>query len=187
MRKKPDQFLSQPLASERFELIPLDFKGAYNATWLWTANQQDLLYTTFNSSPRTKWQWFREMDRPDGRTTFYHAIRPKSGKGVIGTHRIVLNSKGTAKLACVVHARKWWGKDVFFEARSAIMDHFFQSDRIERMQGNVHVENQASIYNYMKLGFRCVGEFRKGSRDKHTGNYFNVLAFEMLKVDWMAK
>ena len=90
-------------------------------------------------------------------------------------------------MAIVIHARDWWGKDVFEEVRTAILDHFSGSDKVERFFGRVLSRNFSSIYNYNKLGFRLIGYDRSAWLSPLTSEHCDTMHYEMLKRDWLVR
>lgn len=184
--RRRDRYLSRPVRSKRFDLVPCGVADAFNISWRWTRDPEILVNLTFDASPRTRVGWFREIERPDNRDTFTHAIIPRGGRKVIGLHRIKLVPFRTASAEIVVHDRAWWGRDVFFETRSALMNHFFASERVEKFQALVHTRNFPSVFNYKKLGYRCAGTLRRARYDPVSETRFDFFIFEMLHDEWEA-
>jgi len=182
--RKPDPFLSRTVKTERFDLVPCGVTDAFNISWRWTRDREILENLTFDTTPRNKVQWFRELEKPNNYNNFTHAIIPRGKRNVIGLHRISINVYKTATIAIAIHDRAWWGKGVFAEVRGSLMSHFFHSDRIVRFQAIVNARNFSSVFNYKKLGYRHAGTLKNARLDPATGTFFDVLLFEMLRESW---
>lgn len=189
LRKKaaPDTYLTQPIGTERFNLVNCNRREAIKITLPWRQDHDVMHNLMMRETEYSLTQWTKFVGNPDGNTLFYHAIVSKELRGTIGTHRIKLNASGTASMAIVIHARDWWGKDVFDEVRTGVLDHFSCSDRVTRFYGRVLSRNFSSIYNYTKLGFRLIGYDRSAWLSPFTQEYCDTMHYEMLKEDWIER
>lgn len=185
-RNTADPYLSQPLTTERFDLVPCNWRQAYRLTLPWSQDPETLHALMFRKTSYTRLQWARQLEYPDGREIFYHAIVARDGQETVGGHRIRLTRSGTATMAIALSNRDWWGKGVFEEVRYALIDHFSRSPRVVRFSGRVISRNFSSLYNYRKLGFRLIGYDRKAWRSPLTGELVDTLFFEYLAEDWRA-
>ena len=185
-KKPPDPYLTQVINTERFRLVNCNRLQAIQITMPWHNDPEILGNLMYSKAKYSRREWARKIGKPDGNKRFYHAIIAKDIKGTIGTHRLILDKSGTVRLAIVIHAKEWWGKDVFAEVRTAIMDHFSQSPRVVRFHGQVLTRNIRSIYNYQKLGFRVIGYDRKVWKSPITDEYEDTMHFEYLAEDWRA-
>ena len=152
-KKKTDTFLSKSLQTDRFNLVICDKKLAFRLSMHWKDDPEILLNMMIPIKVYSQVSWYKSFSMPDQYNRFYHAIVDKESNKVIGLHKSQINSHGTVSLSVVVHDKDWWGKDVYFEAREAIIEHFSKSERIVRFYGRCMDRNFASIYNYKKLGF----------------------------------
>ncbi|PXW71025.1 RimJ/RimL family protein N-acetyltransferase [Loktanella sp. PT4BL] len=189
MRRKepPDPYLCKPIITDRFNLVNCTRQQAIKSTAPWRTDSEILHNLMMPKAAYTDFQWVKVIGRPDGHSRFFHAIVAKEIKGTIGTHRVTIDRSGNASLALVIHARSWWGKDVFEEVRTGIMDHFSASDRVVRFQGRVLSRNFSSIYNYNKMGFRMIGYDRKAWLSPVTDEHCDTIYYEMLAEDWQKK
>jgi RimJ/RimL family protein N-acetyltransferase len=120
----------------------------------------------------------------NGRSKFSHAIIPKGGGKPIGIHGMTLQKHRSATMVVAVHDREWWGKKAVAEVRSAVIDHAFEKGVVDRFCCTVNARNAASVFNYKKLGFRHVGTLHEAQCDPVSGELFDMLIFELLRVDW---
>ncbi|PJI92582.1 RimJ/RimL family protein N-acetyltransferase [Yoonia maricola] len=186
-RKPPDPYLCKPIITERFNLVNCTRSEAVKVTAPWRNDPEILQNLMTSRTEYSVFRWAKLMGRANGYSRFTHAIVAKDIKGTIGVHKLSLNKSGTASLTIVIHARSWWGKDVFEEVRTAILDHFSQSDRVVRFYGRVLSRNVSSIYNYNKMGFRMIGYDRKAWLSPGTGEHHDSVHYEMLAEDWIKK
>ncbi|MEJ8563198.1 GNAT family protein [Yoonia sp. GPGPB17] len=186
-RKPPDPYLSQPVITERFNLVNCNRAEAIKVTAPWRNDPEILQNLMMPRTDYSPYKWAKLMGRADGHSRFTHAIVAKEIKGTIGVHKLKIDDSGTASLTIVIHARSWWGKDVFEEVRTAILDHFSRSDRVVRFYGRVLSRNVSSIYNYNKMGFRMIGYDRKVWLSPGTGEHHDSIHYEMLSEDWLKK
>jgi RimJ/RimL family protein N-acetyltransferase len=186
-RSPADPYLIKPIKTARFNLVNCNFNEAVKVTLPWRQDKEVLHNLMMRKDGYTRLEWIKAMGRPDGNTLFYHAIVSKEARGTIGTHRVKLNRHGTASMAIVIHARSWWGKDVFEEVRTGILDHFSASEKVERFYGRVLSRNFSSIYNYTKLGFRLIGYDKSAWRSPVTKEFCDTMHYEMLVDDWIAR
>lgn len=183
----PDPYLCEPIKTDRFNLVNCTRQEAIKITSPWRSDKEILHNLMMPKADYSATEWVKAVGRPNGRTRFFHAIVARDIKGTIGAHRLTINTSGTASLAIVLHARSWWGKDVFEEVRAGVMDHFSASDRVVRFHGRVLSRNISSIYNYNKMGFRLIGYDRKGWYSPVANEHCDTLHYEMLTEDWQAK
>ena len=181
----PDPYLTRPIQTERFNLVHCNRREAIKITLPWREDKEVLHNLMMRKAGYGQVAWVKAIGKPNGHTLFYHAIVSKELRGTIGAHRVTLNKSGTASMAIVIHARDWWGKDVFREVRTAMMDHFAGSDRVNRFYGRVLSRNFSSIYNYSKLGFRHSGYDRQAWHSPVTDELCDTMHYEMLKEDWL--
>lgn len=184
-RKTTDAQLNAAFESARFRMVPCSFADAFRISFLWNSTPEILRNITFDSRPRSKVQWYRQFTRPDGNWNFVHGIVPRDGTGAIGLHIVTLDANGVATPSIALHAKSWWGKGVFAEVRRAAMDHFFQSDRVNKFTSLVSGRNMSSIFNYRALGLSPTGTLRQHRRDPADGTYHDLIIFEVLREDWI--
>ncbi|MCG6884011.1 MAG: GNAT family N-acetyltransferase [Silicimonas sp.] len=183
-RTDPDPYLTKPVRTERFDLVSCTTAEALKITLPWASNPDILHNLMYDKPAYTRLQWVKAMGKPDGRHLFYHAIVAREIKGTIGAHRIRIDRSGTAAMSIVLTAKSWWGKGVFEEVRTGLMDHFSGSPDVMRFAGRVLSRNVSSIYNYQKLGFRLIGYDRKSWLSPVTGEHADTMYFEYLAEDW---
>lgn len=186
-KEAPDPYLTKAVRTERFDLVNCSKAEALKVTLPWANDPVVLRNLMYDQASYTRVEWARKLSNPDGRTMFFHAIVARDIKGTIGTHRLRLNRSGTANMAIVLTAKSWWGKGVFEEVRSGIMDHFSRSPDVVRFEGRVLSRNVSSVFNYKKLGFRLIGYDQKSWRAPDTDELLDTMFFEFLAEDWRAK
>ena len=189
LRKKviPDPYLTQPVRTDRFDLVNCTKAEALKITLPWASNPDTLHNLMYKQASYTNLEWTKQLGTPDGRNLFYHAIVARDIKGTIGAHRLKIDESGTATMAIVLSAKSWWGKGVFEEVRTGLMDHFARSPLVVRFFGRVITRNVSSVYNYQKLGFRLIGYDQKSWRSPVTDELVDTMFFEYLAEDWRAK
>ncbi|MEW9920920.1 GNAT family N-acetyltransferase [Marimonas sp. MJW-29] len=186
LSRPKDCYLVETVRTERFKLVNCSWLQAVRTTLPW-ANDPDTLHALmYESTSYSRLHWAAQLDVPDGRNLFFHAIVTKDGNETIGAHRIRLNRSGTANMGIALTDKTWWGKGVFEEVRGGLMDHFSQSPRVVRFAGRVLARNVSSVYNYKKLGFRFIGHDCKSWRSPLTGELMDTMYFECLAEDWRA-
>ncbi|MFO8125169.1 GNAT family N-acetyltransferase [Yoonia sp.] len=186
-KQPPDPYLCKPIITDRFNIVNCTRKEAIKVTSPWRKDTEILHNLMMRQADYSVVEWVRVVGKPDGHARFFHAIVSKELKGTIGVHRTTIDGSGTASLAIVIHARSWWGKGVFEEVRTGILDHFSASDRVVRFAGQVLSRNVSSIYNYNKMGFRMTGYDRMAWLSPVTGEHCDTVHYEMLAQDWRDK
>ncbi len=186
LRRKhpPDAYLCEPIITTRFNIVNCTRAEAIKVTSPWRKDPEILHNFMMQQAEYSAVAWAGAVGKPDGYSRFFHAIVSKELKGTIGVHRTTIDESGTASLAIVIHARSWWGKGVFEEVRTGILDHFSGSDRVVRFAGRVLSRNISSIYNYNKMGFRMTGHDRMAWLSPVTGEHCDTVHYEMLAQDW---
>ena len=186
-RLPPDPYLTKSIETERFQLVNCNRKEAIKVTLPWREDKDVTHNLMMGRESYSQLEWVKMVGKPNGNSLFYHAIVSKEARGTIGTHRVKLDRSGTVNMAIVIHARNWWGKDVFEEVRTGILNHFSGSDKVERFYGRVLSRNFSSIYNYTKLGFRLIGYDQSAWRSPVTAELCDTMHYEMLKTDWIER
>jgi RimJ/RimL family protein N-acetyltransferase len=184
---QPDPYLTQHVRTDRFDLVYCTHAEALKVTLPWASDPEILHNLMYDKPSYTRAQWAAKFKKPDGRHRFYHAIVAREIKGTIGAHRIGLDKSGTVSMAIALTAKSWWGKGVFEEVRTALMDHFSQSPLVVRFFGRVISRNTSSVYNYQKLGFRLIGYDRQSWRSPVTDELVDTMHFEYLAEEWRKK
>lgn len=181
LRKKAvDSYLNKSLETERFGLKICDKKLAFRLSLFWKDNPDVLLNMMIPVKKYSQIHWYKIFSLPDPNKRFYHAIIDKQTKRAIGLHKSSLNQNGTVSISIVIQDKDWWGKDVYFETRSKIIEHFSKSDRVVRFYGRCLDRNFPSIYNYKKLGFHVIGFDNKAILDLGSGEHYGTCHFELL-------
>ncbi len=183
----PTPYLMRSVRTERFDLINCDADEALELTLPWASNPEALHNLMYDKASYTRAEWAKKNGKPNGRNLFFHAIVARETKETIGAHRVYLDVSGTATMAIVLTEKAWWGKGVFEEVRTAMMDHFSQSPHVIRFFGRVITRNVSSVYNYKKIGFRLIGYDRKSWKSPVTDEYVDTMFFEFLADEWRAK
>lgn len=177
--------LAQDLETERFYLKSLGRIEAMRLTLPWRTDPEILLNIRRSSRPMSAWEWFRSGPIPNNIYRFVWAIIPKETGKPIGVHTVgVGGGYRTASMLVVVGDRDWWGKGVVVEIRPRIINHVFDNSDVERFKGSVNGRNIPSIFNYKRLGFANAGTWHRQHRDPVTGEYIDVVQFELLKENW---
>lgn len=181
--RKRDAFLSQPLATERFDLPTLNRWQAFRLSYPWTRDPALMLDLTQSAAPRSPWKWYKELGMPNNRKKFAHAIVPRGGVP-IGMHGVRLFGHNSALMYVALHDRSWWDKGVVLEVRSRVINHFFTSGRVERFYAEVNPRNAASVFNTRRLGFKPVGVLHRVRQDPVSKQVFDTAMFELFREDW---
>ena len=179
-KKTVDTFLNSSLETERFRLIICDKKRAFQLSLFWKDDPEILLNMMIPVKKYTQVRWYKDFTMPDHYKVFYHAIVDKQTNKAIGLHKSSFDRNGTVGISIVVHDKNWWGKDVYFETRAKIIEHFSKSERVIRFYGRCLDRNFSSIYNYKKLGFRIIGYDHKAVLDSRSGQHNGTCHFELL-------
>ncbi len=179
--------LAAVIESERFRLEPRGRFRVFRDTYPWCRDSAFMSSYSGSGEHRSPWKWYREMIRPNNRTKFAHAIVPRGGTKPIGYHFSIIRPYRTCFLAIGIQDRAWWGKGVVQEVRGRIVDHIFDHSDVERLQAQVVARNFPSVFNYRKFGFSHVGTLHRCRRDAVTGEVHDMLIFEMLRDEWLAR
>ena len=181
---KPHPML-QFLETERFILQPLGRIEAFRIGHRnWNRDPEIMRNLLHSAKPLNPWRWLKKMVWVNGKSKFSHAIVPKDGGVPIGIHGMTLQKYRSATLIVAVHDREWWGRKVVSEVRTAVVDHAFENQVIDRLCCTVTARNTASVFNYKKLGFKHVGTLHQAQCDPTSGELFDTLIFELLRADW---
>jgi RimJ/RimL family protein N-acetyltransferase len=184
---EPNPYLTKTVRTERFDVINCNADEALNLTLPWANDPETLHNLMYDKASYSRTDWAKKNGKPNGRNLFFHAIISRETGETVGAHRVYLDGSGTAAMAIVLTAKSWWGKGVFEEVRTSMMDHFSQSPHVIRFFGRVITRNASSVYNYKKIGFRLIGYDLKSWWSPVTGEYVDTLFFEYLAEDWRAK
>ena len=178
--------LMQTLHTQRFTLAPLGRFQAFRLSYPWTRDPELMLNLTFSTLPRSRWQWYRQMWAPNQRTKFAHAILPAGSSVPIGMHALRIFNRRSATMYVALHDRAWRGKGVVPEIRTAIIDHAFRHDIVDRFYGEVHANNQPAAATYRKLGFTHIGPQHHVGQDTDSQNVTDRFVFELWRQEWEA-
>lgn len=179
-KKIVDPYLNRSLETERFNLLICDKKLAFRLSLFWKDDPDILLNMMYPVKKYSQVRWYKAFPMPDPNKIFYHAIIDKESKKAIGLHKCNIDRNGTVSISIVIHDKDWWGKDVYFETRSKIIDHFSKSERVVRFSGRCLSRNFPSIFNYKKLGFRFIGNDNRTILDNRTNEHIGTCHFELL-------
>lgn len=185
MMRKSDPALFVPLRTMRFTLTPLPAWQAASMTWRHWASDPEM-HEPLIIGPRQvrRLRWWRRMIRGYGRKKIVHSITPTGAEQPVGLHLISLRSWRTASLQIALHDRDWWGKDVVFETRKAIIGHIFDNSLAERIEALVLARNISSIYTYRRLGFTHSGTAHRAVALPDGSGGADIVTFEMLRETW---
>lgn len=186
-KSEPNEYLTRTVRTERFEVINCNADDALELTLPWARNPETLHNLMYDKASYSRTEWAKKNGKPNGRNLFFHAIISRETGETVGAHRVYLDESGTATMAIVLTEKSMWGKDVFEEVRTAMIDHFSQSPLVVRFFGRVITRNVSSVYNYKKMGFRLIGYDLKSWWSPVTGDYVDTMFFEYLAEDWRAK
>ena len=179
--------LLDPFSTERFRIEALGRWRTFQQSYAWTKDPELIRSYSGSGAPRTRWQWYKEMLRPNERTKFVHAIRPLQCDAPIGLHLIEFRPYRTAYFGVVIHDRAWWGKGAVEEVRRGLIDRVLEHAPVDRFCAHVHARNFASVFNYRKLGFRHVGTLHRAKADPESGEIHDTLIFELFREEWLAR
>lgn len=179
--------LGEPFGTERFMLEPLGRLRAFRVSYEWTRDAELIHSYSGSAARRTRWKWYKEMLRPNKRSKFVHAVRPRPDAEPIGLHFTEIKPYRTAYLGIVIHDRSWWGRSAVEEVRRAMIDRILEHAPVDRFCAFVNARNFASIFNYRKLGFQHVGTLHRAKADPASGEVHDVLIFEMFRDEWTAR
>jgi ribosomal-protein-alanine N-acetyltransferase len=129
---------------------------------------------------------------------FWHRLRPGATRG---QYKLAIVYKDTGQVVGVVTltdvffdkdcasigiwvGRDFWAKGVMYEAEALIIRWAFETLGLERISGNVHPENVASIITMKKLGFDVVDAYGqvKDNTGKTVDMWKVVLSRERFKA-----
>jgi RimJ/RimL family protein N-acetyltransferase len=80
--------------------------------------------------------------------------------------------------------KEWWGKGVVNEARSALLDHFFEKRGIEKACGTPLARNFPALFNYKAQGWRHEGTLRGQCLSLTDGSRLDQYQFGLLRKEW---
>ena len=129
---------------------------------------------------------------------FWQRIRPGATRG---QYKLAIVSKETGRLVGIITltdvffdkecarigiwiGRAFWAKGVMYEAEALLIRWAFERLGLERIVGNVHCENVASIITMKKLGYHFV-EVSKHAKD-NAGKAVDVYIFVLLRERFKA-
>lgn len=180
--------LCAPLTTERLRLEPLSRWQAAAQTWRHWACDPEMHEPLLLQPGRVRrFGWWRRTLVGYGRKRVVHAIIPHGASQPVGLHQTFLRPWRTASLQIALHDRAWWGKDVVFETRQAIVSHVFDSGLADRVDALVLARNISSIYTYRRLGFTHAGTAHRSMPLPDGSGGADVVTFEMLIENWPAR
>lgn len=80
--------------------------------------------------------------------------------------------------------KRYWGKGIMFEAMPLLLDYCFDVLKMQKLWGEAHSENKASLKNCSRLGFQTEGILRK---EKYiNGKRIDVIKIGLLQEEWQS-
>lgn len=175
------------LETARFVLRSVTREDVDEAFLSWMADPEVMLGLNMPPQRPTRLQMVHYALSHDNHTRFMLIIEPRNA-AAIGFFTVTLVPvHGVAETAVVVGDRRWWGKDVVIEARSAILNFVFDELGAEKVMGRPHGRNVASIFNYRALGFTCEAVLRQQMRAVGEGGRLDQLVFGLMRDEWLAR
>ena len=176
--------LGKTMETERFYLRSV---GVVRALQLHHKINQDRdILALFNLSHQKKsWlQWFRSMQRPNGKSRHTYEIINKQDGASVGFHAMRLEPYRSASLTVVILDRDYWGKGVTVEVRKTLLPEFARKAGVECFKAQVSARNFPSIFNHLKLGFSQVGTQQHVKFDVVRDEPRAFFNFELMKCDF---
>jgi RimJ/RimL family protein N-acetyltransferase len=121
----------------------------------------------------------------DNRNRFIIGIFDKGDGGQIGFFVVEADlGHRSATFNVVIGEKDWWGRGVVNEARSALLDFFFEQCDFEKACGAPLARNFAAVFNYKTQGWRHEGTLRGHRRSISDGSRLDQYQFGLLRHDW---
>lgn len=178
----------QPLRTEtkRFiirSLTPADVTETYVRWWNDPEIQDGLNF------PARGWNWQRAVQHVSGfdnEQTFHLGIFCKDTRRLIGFFAVFLNPHTkVAKTNIVIGEKDYWGKQVVQEVRGHMLSIIFEIMGMEKVKGEVHGNNYASIFNCKSMGFTCEGILRSEEPHFSGKKRIDMYIFGLLREEWL--
>jgi len=179
--------MGQPLImqTERFivrSLGPKDAGPVYTSWW----NDAEI-QKGFNFKPRG---WDQEraakhIAQFDNHKKFHLGIFDKQSKKLIGFFAIFPNYTNKVAMTNIcLGDRAWWGKNVTYEVRKALLPFIYNMLGMLKVEGVVHGRNLPSIYNYKAMGFTPEAVVHSHLVSPFGGRV-DAYHFGLLKEEWL--
>lgn len=172
------------LETERFILRSLtadDATDTYVSWWNDAEVQKGL-----NFPPRgwDRQRAIQHINQFDNRTGFHLGIFCKDTGRIIGFFAAFPNpNTKVARTNIVIGEKDYWGKRVVQEVRGRMLSFLFETLAMEKVKGEIHGRNYASIFNYKAMGFTHEGVLRN-EVPQFDGGRADIYLFGLLREEW---
>ncbi len=173
--------------TERFRLrslVPADVSETYISWWNDPEIQAGLNF------PARGWDRERAIQhviRFDNAKSFHLGIFCKDTGRMIGFFAAFPNQRTkVAKTNIVIGEKDYWGKRVVQEVRGHMLSFLLDEMGMEKVKGEIHGNNYASIFNYKSMGFSSEGVLRSEMPHFGGGKRIDLYIFGMLREQWQA-
>jgi RimJ/RimL family protein N-acetyltransferase len=123
----------------------------------------------------------------DGDARFLFGVFDKTSAIQLGFFWIELDrTHGTGTFNVIIGEKSRWGDRIVNECRAALLDHFFDQDRIAKACGGPLSRNFPAIFNYKAQGWIYEGTLRAQFRSVVDGSRLDQLRFRFFKEEWRA-
>ena len=174
------------LETERYSLRSLDETDATERYLGWLKDPSVVRFLNASRQEHSIETIRQFIASHDNRISFLFGIFDKDGGGHVGNFEAVCDPyHKTAKLGVMIGDQEHWGRRVVLEVRAVIMDFLFKAVGMFKVYGQCHSNSTPAVFNYKAQGFTCEGILK--SHAVLEGKRVDVLAFAMLRDDWLGK
>ena len=173
------------LTTERFVLRSLTASDISDRWGGWSDDKE--IVTPLNIARRrmTKDDLRRYVARFDNENSYLIGVFTKAMTLHIGFFVIDVNRvHATASFNLVIGDKSYWGKGVVNEARTALLDEFFDNRGIEKAYGTPLARNHPAVFNYKAQGWKLEGIQIGQCRSVTDGSRLDQYHFGMLRTAW---
>ena len=120
----------------------------------------------------------------NNKNNFHLGIYEKKTDNLVGFYAITIDLRQMVSKANVcIGVKSLWSKGVATELGLAAIQYRFENMGVEKIEGEVRDENQASMRLYEKMGFKKEGTLRKHGVGPG-GKRINIHVYGLLKSEW---
>jgi len=128
------------------------------------------------------------LTQADNRNLFYLLIGASIAEKPIGYYSVRVDPDNqVAETTVVLGDKNYWGKKVVLETRAVLLDFLFDTVGVQKVMGNPHGRNLASIYNYKAQGFTCEAVLREQLKSVVDGTRLDQFVFGLLRREWRTR
>lgn len=119
----------------------------------------------------------------DQKSSFLFGIFEKNSNLHIGNVTIYLHAQhSTTSFGYIIGEKEFWGTQAATEAIFLLIEYCFQQLKSAKVWGACYSPNLASVFNFIKFGFKKEGHFKKHFVEG--GNRVDTLYYGLLVEDW---